>query len=75
MFHLRTVYPALQDGWNLVKRGNRPYFNSLPGSNGTLTEKGLWSTSRSALTPWQTFNGTNTGQLWLLFANVNQTMT
>ena len=75
MFYLRTVYPALQDGWNLVKWGNWTYFDSLPGSNGTLTEKGLWSTSRSALAPYQTFNGTNTGQLWLLFANVNQTTT
>ena len=75
MFYLRTVYPALQDGLNLVQWGNWTYQDELPGSNGTITERGLWSTSRSALSPWQTFNGTNGGQLWLLFSNVNETRT
>jgi alpha-1,3-glucan synthase len=75
MFYLRTVYPALQDGWNLVQWGNWTYMDQLPGSNGTSTEKGLWSTSRSALDPWQNFTGTHGGQLWLLFTNVNETTT
>ena len=75
MFYLRTIYPALQDGWNLVQWGNWTYQDQLPGSNGTLTEKGLWSTSRSALSPVQNFTGNNAGQLWLLFTNVNETTT
>ena len=75
MFYLRSVYPALQDGWNLVQRGSWTYEDQLPGSNGTSTEKGLWSTSRSALSPWQTFNSTHGGQLWLLYTNVNETTT
>lgn len=75
MFYLRSVYPALQDGWNLVQWGNWTYEDQLPGSNGTLTEKGLWSTSRSALDPVQTFNNTHNDQLWLLYTNVNETTT
>ena len=75
MFYLRSVYPALQDGWNLVQWGNWTYQDQLPGSNGTMTEKGLWSTSRSALTPWQNFTGNTGGQVWLLFTNVNETTT
>ena len=75
MFYLRSVYPALQDGWNLVQLGNWTYEDQLPGSNGTLTERGLWSTSRSALDPWQQFNGTYGGLVWLLYANVNETTT
>ena len=75
MFYLRTVYPALQDGWNLVQWGNWTYQDQLPGSNGTYTEKGLWSTSRSGLAPFQNFTGTYGGQLWLLFSNLNETTT
>ena len=75
MFYLRTIYPALQDGWNLVQWGNWTYDDQLPGSNGTLTERGLWSTSRSGLSPWQNFTGTHADQLWLLFTNVNETTT
>jgi alpha-1,3-glucan synthase len=75
MFYLRTVYPALQDGWNLVQWGNWTYQDQLPGSNGTMTERGLWSTSRSGLSPIQNFSGTTGGQLWLLFSNVNETTT
>ena len=75
MFHLRSVYPALQDGWNLVQWGNWTYEDQLPGSNGTMTERGLWSTSRSGLSPWQNFTSANGGLLWLLFSNVNETTT
>ena len=78
MFRLRSVYPALQDGWNLVQWGNWTYDDYLPGSNGTLTERGLWSTSRSGLSPQQNLtgsNGDNGGLLWLLYTNVNETTT
>lgn len=71
---LRTVYGSLQDGFNLVQRGNWTYFISRPGSNGTLTEMGLWSTSRSAITGYQTVGGI-TDQVWLLYTNENVTRT
>ncbi|KAH9484208.1 Cell wall alpha-1,3-glucan synthase mok13 [Psilocybe cubensis] len=75
-FHtLREAYGALQDGFNLVQRGNWTYFIERPGSNGTGTEMGLWSVSRSALTGYQTVGGNFTGQVWLLFTNENRTRT
>ncbi|CCM02383.1 uncharacterized protein FIBRA_04479 [Fibroporia radiculosa] len=73
--YLRTVYAALQDGFNLVQRGNWTYDIARPGSNGTLTEMGLWSVSRSAIEGYQTLTGNNTGQVWLLYANNNITTT
>jgi alpha-1,3-glucan synthase len=75
-FYLRSVYPALQDGFALVQRGNWTYMVDLPGSNGTGTETGLWSVSRGALSPSQNFTGAHaTTQVWLLFTNVNATQT
>jgi len=72
---LRSVYGSLQDGFNLVQRGNWTYFISRPGSNDTLTEMGLWSVSRSALAGYQTVGGTFQDQVWLLFTNENVTRT
>lgn len=75
-FHtLRQTYGALQDGFNLVQRGNWTYYIERPGSNGTGTEMGLWSVSRSELTGYQTVGGTFRGQVWLLFTNENRTQT
>ncbi|KAF9454524.1 glycosyltransferase family 5 protein [Macrolepiota fuliginosa MF-IS2] len=75
-FHyLRTVYGALQDGFNLVQRGNWTNYISRPGSNNTQTEMGLWSVSRAALPGIQTLNGTFNDQVWLLYTNENSTKT
>ena len=46
-FQLRTIYGALQDGFNLFQHGNWSYFIDRAGSNGARTEIGLWSVSRS----------------------------
>ncbi|KAI0703620.1 glycoside hydrolase family 13 and glycosyltransferase family 5 protein [Cytidiella melzeri] len=72
---LRTIYAALQDGFNLVQRGNWTYFIDRPGSNNTPTEMGLWSVSRSGIPGSQTLTGNNTDQIWLLYTNENQTRT
>jgi alpha-1,3-glucan synthase len=74
-FHLRTVYASLQDGFNLVQRGNWTYFIERPGSNNTATEMGLWSVSRSAIPDVQILNGSVTDQVWLLYSNENSTKT
>jgi len=74
-FHLRTVYGALQDGFNLVQRGNWTYWIQRPGSNNTGTEMGLWSVSRAAQPGVQTLNGTFNDQVWLLYTNENSTKT
>lgn len=70
---LRTTYGALQDGFNLVQRGNWTYRIEKPGSNHTFTEMGLWSVSRSAIENVQTLSGTFNDQVWLLYTNENQT--
>lgn len=72
---LRTIYGSLQDGFNLVQRGNWTYYIQRPGSNGTQTEMGLWSVSRSAITGYQTVGGAVTDQVWMLFTNENITQT
>lgn len=71
---LRTQFASLQDGFNLVQRGNWTYYISRPGSNGTLTEMGLWSASRAPIDGVQKLTG-NTDQVWLLYTNENQTKT
>ena len=73
--HLRTVYGALQDGWNLVQRGNWTYHFERPGSNHTATEMGLWSISRSGLPGVQTLTGRHNDQVWMLYTNENTTKT
>lgn len=56
--YLRTQYPALLDGFNLVQLGNWTTWAQLPGSNTTQTEWGLWSITRSGLIN-QTLPGPN----------------
>lgn len=72
---LRTQYNVLQDGFNLVQRGNWTSFIQRPGSNGTQTEMGLWSASRSGIQYSQTLVGNDTEQVWLLYTNMNTTTT
>ena len=72
---LRTLYGSLQDGFNLVQRGNWTYYIQRPGSNNTQTEMGLWSVSRSAIAGYQTVGGNSTDQVWMLYTNENTTKT
>lgn len=74
-FHyLRSRYPALQDGFNLVQWGNWTYRIELPGSNGTQTEIGWWSVTRAELPTIQRFDeGPLSEQVWLLYTNENTT--
>ena len=74
-FQLRNHFVALQDGFNLVQRGNWTSFIQRPGSNKTQTEMGLWSASRSAINGSQTLKGNDTEQVWLLYSNENTTQT
>ncbi|KAJ8521655.1 hypothetical protein ONZ45_g1682 [Pleurotus djamor] len=72
-YHLRTIYGSLQDGFNLVQRGNWTYQIEREGSNHTETEIGLWSISRAGIPGVQTLNGEFQDQIWLLFTNENVT--
>ncbi|KIY43381.1 glycoside hydrolase family 13 and glycosyltransferase family 5 protein [Fistulina hepatica ATCC 64428] len=73
-FKLRQIYGALTDGFNLVQRGNWTYFIERAGSNGTKTEMGLWSVSRSKIDGVQdNIDGVYNDQMWMLFTNENVT--
>lgn len=72
--HLRQVYGALQDGFNLVQRGNWTYLIEREGSNHTATEMGLWSVSRAGIAGVQSLGGQFQDQVWLLYTNENKTM-
>ena len=73
--YLRTVYSSLQDGFNLVQRGNWTYRIQYPGSNGTQTEMGLFSVSRSGISGIQNLTGNFSDQIWMLYSNENVTQT
>lgn len=72
---IRRLYGAVQDGFDLVQRGNWTYTIERPGSDGVPTEMGLWSVSRSAMTHVQNLTGTYTDQVWMLYTNENATNT
>lgn len=73
--YLRTQYAALQDGFNLIQRGNWTTFGQLPGSNKTQTEWGLWSVSRGPMDN-EVLSGPNPNvTVWILYSNLNETKT
>ncbi|KAJ7111552.1 modular protein with glycoside hydrolase family 13 and glycosyltransferase family 5 domains [Mycena crocata] len=71
---LRSAYPAIQDGFDLTQQGSWTYNIERPGSDGVVTEMGLWSVSRAALLT-QKLTGKYTGPVWLLYTNENATKT
>jgi hypothetical protein len=73
LFDLRANYPVLNDGFSLVQHGNWTHEDFLPFSNGSATERGLWSVSRGGLTPLQNFTLNDT--VWFLYTNENTTIT
>lgn len=72
--YLRSVrlYAALQDGFDLVKRGNWTHFDQLPCSDQTETDLSLWTALRAEIPNSQILTGNNTDQVWLLYTNENQ---
>ena len=72
-FDLRAAYPVLNDGFSLVQHGNWTHQDFLPFSNGTPTERGLWSISRGGLSPLQNFTFNDT--VWLIYTNENASIT
>ncbi|KAG0152207.1 hypothetical protein CROQUDRAFT_85940 [Cronartium quercuum f. sp. fusiforme G11] len=73
--YLRTQYAALQDGFNLIQRGNWTSFGQLPGSNKTQTEWGLWSVSRGPMENQQLVGPNPNVTVWMLYSNLNDTKT
>lgn len=73
--YLRSQYAALQDGFNLVQRGNWTSYGQLPGSNKTQTEWGLWSVSRGGMDGEQLVGSNPNVTVWMLYSNLNETKT
>jgi len=77
MYQMRENYPVLNDGWFLQQLSNSTYDIFLPGSNGTATETGLWSTLRSQYTDVQDLSnegGQGNQSVWLVYHNDNKTV-
>ena len=75
MYHMREVFPVLNDGWFLQQLSNQTHNVYMPGSQGVPTETGMWSTLRSR---WdlQDLSGQGQGNqsVWLVYTNENQTI-
>lgn len=73
---LRTVYPALNDGFEMYQLSNYTNWIYLPGSNGTGTELGLWSYIRMPHQQLQNFSSVPHGEdpVWLMLGNENRTI-
>lgn len=72
MHQMRENYPVLNDGYFLQALSKQTREIQLPGSNGTGTEIGMWSTVRSRFIPLQDLAGAG-GQgnqsVWLVYHN------
>ncbi|KIJ57158.1 glycosyltransferase family 5 protein [Sphaerobolus stellatus SS14] len=75
--YLRTVYPALQDGFQLTQTGNWTSYIQLPGSASVPTEIGMWAAARAAVPDFQDFSNLTNGdvEIWLIYTNENATKT
>ena len=58
-----------------MQHGNWTYQDFLPFSNGSVTERGLWSVSRGGLPALQNSSFTINDTVWLLYTNENATKT
>ncbi|KAI9742079.1 MAG: Cell wall alpha-1,3-glucan synthase ags1 [Cirrosporium novae-zelandiae] len=76
MYFLRTQFPILNDGYFLQSLSNQTHNILLPGSNGTVTEIGMWSVLRDKFLGVQKFTGTGAEaqSVWLVFQNNNHTI-
>ncbi|PVH93295.1 glycosyltransferase family 5 protein [Periconia macrospinosa] len=70
MYHRRTQYPVLNDGYFLQSLSNQTRMEELPGSNKTATEFGMWSVMRNQYPGVQNLTeGKNHTQVWLVYSN------
>lgn len=69
-FEMRANYPVLNDGFSINFLSKQTHNIHLPGSDGTPTETGLWSLSRTGSAGVQSISQS----IWLVYQNENQTM-
>lgn len=75
MYQMRNNFPVLNDGWLLQQLSNQTHNVYYPGSNGTATETGVWSTLRGRFET-QDLSGQGQGNqsVWLVYTNENHTV-
>ena len=71
-FDIRANYRTINDGFAFVPPANWTHQYFLPFSNGSVTERDLWSVSRTGLPPLQNFTLNDTA--WFLYTNENTTI-
>jgi alpha-1,3-glucan synthase len=71
IYHLRSQFPALNDGLFLDKLSKQTEMVKYPGSSGVETETGLWSVRRAPFDKIQDFGGPS--DIWLVYHNRNET--
>jgi alpha-1,3-glucan synthase len=70
MYHRRTQYPVLNDGYFLQSLSNQTRMVQLPGSNGTVSEFGMWSVMRNQYPGVQNLTDSEDHtQVWLVYSN------
>ncbi|KAJ5153544.1 uncharacterized protein N7482_010022 [Penicillium canariense] len=69
LYYLREKYPTLQDGFYLQSLSKSTRNVTLPGSNGTATELGLWGVVRDQYLGVNDLDPTNTTAVWLIYHN------
>ncbi|KAG9187849.1 alpha-1,3-glucan synthase [Alternaria panax] len=76
MYHRRTQYPVLNDGYFLKSLSNQTRAVQLPGSNGTASELGMWSVMRDQCPGIQNLTeGKSQSQVWLVYSNEDHRIT
>ncbi|KAL4939530.1 hypothetical protein BDV06DRAFT_224955 [Aspergillus oleicola] len=72
MYQLRQNYQVLNDGYSVQKLSNQTRDVLYPGSNGTVTETGMWSILRDSVYKIQELD--NDQPVWLVYQNDNKTV-
>ncbi|PNS16674.1 Cell wall alpha-1,3-glucan synthase ags1 [Sphaceloma murrayae] len=78
MNEMRRRYPVLNDGFIFRQLSNQTWNYTLPGSFGTPTETGIFSSYRGADPLLQDLSGqgiTGNDPVWLVYSNLNDTRT
>lgn len=76
IFELRRQYPVLNDGFDFKTLSFRTYDIYLPGSDGTASPHGIWSTYRARTEGVQDLAGEGQGNtpVWFVYHNENTTV-
>lgn len=74
-YYLRERVSTLNDGFYLESLSKKTHNITLPGSNGTATELGLWGVLRDQYPGVNGLDSTNKTAVWLVYHNENTSVT